>query len=153
MHITRYTDYSLRVLIYLALHQERLVTIQEIADSYQVSRNHLMKVVHQLNRSGHIETVRGKHGGMRLAQAPEAINIGALVRQTEQDLSLVECFSADNRCVIAPACGLKGIFGEALAAFLATLDRYTLEDALPASQQRQLLTLLDAVSVHPTASG
>ena len=90
MHITRYTDYSLRVLIYLALQQERLVTIQQIADSYDISKNHLMKVVHQLTLKGYIESVRGKNGGLRLHRRPEDINIGVLVRETEQDMNLVE---------------------------------------------------------------
>ncbi len=142
MHITRYTDYSLRVLMYLAVKGDGLATIQEIADSYQISKNHLMKVVHQLNLKGYIETVRGKHGGMRLHLAPEAINIGILVRETEQDLNLVECFSEGNRCKITPVCGLKGVFAEALQAFLAVLDRYTLADILPENKQPQLLRLL-----------
>ena len=117
MHITRYTDYSLRVLIYLALQQERLVTIQQIADSYDISKNHLMKVVHQLTLKGYIESVRGKNGGLRLHRRPEDINIGVLVRETEQDMNLVECFSSDNQCCITPVCGLKNILAEALRAF------------------------------------
>lgn len=142
MHITRYTDYSLRVLIYLAVRQDGLVTIQEIAESYGISRNHLMKVVHQLNRKDYIETVRGKSGGMRLHRHPNTINLGALVRETEQDLNIVECFSSDNQCVIAPVCGLKNVFAEALEAFLGVLDRYTLEDILPGHHKPQLLKLL-----------
>ncbi len=142
MHITRYTDYSLRVLVYLAVQQDRLSTIQEIADSYQISRNHLMKVVHQLNRKGYIETVRGKSGGMRLHRDPSSINIGVLVRETEQDLALVECHSSGGGCVIAPVCGLKGVFTNALNAFLETLDEYTLEDVLPDRHKPQLLRLL-----------
>src|SRR5680860_557585 len=102
MHITRYTDYSLRVLIYLAVQGDRLTTIQEIADSYDISKNHLMKVVHQLNRKGYIETVRGKKGGMRLHMAPENINVGVLVRETEHDLSIVECYSSKKACKITP---------------------------------------------------
>lgn len=142
MHITRYTDYSLRVLIYLSMQRDRLTTIQEIADSYQISKNHLMKVVHQLNRKGYIETVRGKSGGMRLHREPSTINIGVLVRETEQDLSVVECFSADNKCAISPVCGLKGAFAHALEAFLEALDQYTLEDVLPDRHRPQLLRLL-----------
>ena len=109
MHITRYTDYSIRVLIYLAVQGDRLTTIQEIADSYEISKNHLMKVVHQLNKKGYIETIRGKKGGMRLHMAPADINMGILVRETEQDLSIVECFSSKNACRITPVCGLKAI--------------------------------------------
>ncbi|OEY65514.1 RrF2 family transcriptional regulator [Marinobacter sp. X15-166B] len=142
MHITRYTDYSLRVLMYLAVQGDGLTTIQQIADGYQISRNHLMKVVHQLNLQGYIETVRGKHGGMRLRMAPAEINVGALVRQTEQDFNLVECFADGQRCKITPVCGLKGVLAEALQAFLETLDRYTLADILPQGQQPQLLRLL-----------
>lgn len=142
MHITRYTDYSLRVLIYLAVRQERLVTIQEIAESYDISRNHLMKVVHQLNRKGYIETVRGKSGGMRMHRHPNTINLGVLVRETEQDLSIVECHSSGDQCVISPVCGLKNVFAEALDAFLGVLDNYTLDDILPDRHKPQLMRLL-----------
>ena len=142
MHITRYTDYSLRVLIYLAAEGDRLATIQEIADSYDISKNHLMKVVHQLNKKGYIETIRGKKGGMRLHMAPQDINIGILVRETEQDLSIVECFSSKNACKITPVCGLKSMFGEALKAFLEVLDRYTLANVIQDHHRPQLLRLL-----------
>ncbi|MBN7770883.1 Rrf2 family transcriptional regulator [Marinobacter daepoensis] len=142
MHITRYTDYSLRVLIYLASEGDRLATIQEIADSYEISKNHLMKVVHQLNKKGYIETIRGKKGGMRLHRDPRDINIGILVRETEQDLSIVECFSSKNNCKITPVCGLKSMFGEALKAFLEVLDRYTLADVIKEQHRPQLLRLL-----------
>ncbi|MDX5336021.1 MULTISPECIES: RrF2 family transcriptional regulator [Marinobacter] len=142
MHITRYTDYSLRVLIYLAEQGDRLATIQEIADSYEISKNHLMKVVHQLNKKGYIETIRGKKGGMRLHMAPNEINIGVLVRETEQDLSIVECFSSKNTCKITPVCGLKAMFAEALKAFLETLDKYTLADVIQDKHRPQLVRLL-----------
>ena len=142
MHITRYTDYSLRVLIYLAVQGDRLATIQEIADSYDISKNHLMKVVHQLNKKGYIETIRGKKGGMRLHRSPSDISIGILVRETEQDLSIVECFSSKNACKITPVCGLKSMFGEALKAFLEVLDKYTLADVIRDQHRPQLLRLL-----------
>ena len=142
MHITRYTDYSLRVLVYLAVQGEELATIQQIADSYEISKNHLMKVVHQLNKKGYIETVRGKKGGMRLQMAPGDINVGTLVRETEQDLSVVECFASGDACRITPVCGLKSMFGEALAAFLEVLDRYTLADIIHDQHRPQLLRLL-----------
>ncbi|MCK7551073.1 MULTISPECIES: RrF2 family transcriptional regulator [Marinobacter] len=142
MHITRYTDYSIRVLIYLAVQGDRLTTIQEIADSYEISKNHLMKVVHQLNKKGYIETVRGKKGGMRLHMAPGDINMGILVRETEQDMSIVECFSSKNACRIAPVCGLKSMFAEALDAFLRALDKYTLADIIQEQHRPQLLRLL-----------
>lgn len=145
MHVTRYTDYSLRVLIYLAVQSDRLATIQEIADSYDISKNHLMKVVHQLNKKGYIETVRGKKGGMRLRMAPSDINVGVLVRETEQDLNIVECFASKDACRISPVCGLKGMFGEALNAFMKTLDQYTLEDVIPRAHRSQLLRILQIV--------
>ena len=142
MHITRYTDYSLRVLIYLAMQGDRLTTIQEIADSYEISKNHLMKVVHQLNKKGYIETVRGKKGGMRLHMNPADINVGILVRETEQDLSIVECHSAKNSCKITPVCGVKNMLGEALQSFLSVLDQYTLADVIQDQHRPQLLRLL-----------
>ncbi|RFA29908.1 Rrf2 family transcriptional regulator [Alkalilimnicola ehrlichii] len=142
MHITRYTDYSLRVLIFVALKGEQLSTIREIADSYGISKNHLMKVVHELNRKGYLGTVRGKNGGVRLGRAPETINIGELVRATEQDLTLVECFGPDNACVITPSCRLKNVLAEALEAFFSVLDRYTLADVLIADERAPLVQLL-----------
>lgn len=144
MHITRYTDYSLRVLIFLAAEGDRLATIQEVADSHDISKNHLMKVVHQLNKKGYIETVRGKKGGMRLNMAPEDINIGILVRETEQDLNIVECFSSKGACKIKPVCGLKSMFEEALKAFLGVLDQYTLTDVIQGQHQLQLRRLLQS---------
>lgn len=147
MHITRYTDYSLRVLLFLALEKDRLSTIQEISDSYNISSNHLMKVVHALNKKGYIETVRGKNGGMRLRMDPDDIRIGVLVREMEPDMSLVECFSPDNKCVITPVCGLKAVLGEALKNFLSTLDKYTLADMLPQEYKPQLARLLKIVEV------
>jgi Rrf2 family nitric oxide-sensitive transcriptional repressor len=130
MRLTRYTDYALRVLIHLALEGDALATIQAIADRYQISKNHLTKVVHELQKSGYVDTVRGKHGGLRLRLAPHEVNIGKLVRETERELAIVECFGADNRCVITPHCALRSVLGEALDAFLHTLDRYTLADLL-----------------------
>lgn len=133
MRLTIFTDYTLRVLIYLGAHRDdaRLTTISDIADSYGISRNHLMKVVHQLSKLGYIETTRGKGGGMRLAHAPEAINIGELVRATEEDLALVECFqNGPPRCPIVHACTLQGVLAQALNSFFDVLDRYTLADLL-----------------------
>lgn len=136
MRLTRYTDYSLRVLIYLGTKPERLATISEIAAYYGISRNHLMKVVHQLGTLGYIETLRGKGGGIRLALPPAEIGIGKVVRDTEENLDIVECFNPENRgCVILPVCQLKSVLGEALESFLATLDLYTLEDLLSGTLQ------------------
>lgn len=134
MRITRYTDYSLRVLIYLGLKGETLSTIQEIADSYDISKNHLMKVVHDLQLRGYVDTQRGKKGGLRLRLPPERINIGRLIRDTEQDMTLVECFGPDNNCIITPFCDLKYLLNDALEAFFKVLDGYTLADLLKPSR-------------------
>lgn len=132
MRLTLYTDYSLRVLVYLGVRgQEHQATIQEIADAYNISKNHLMKVIHQLGQLGLIETIRGRGGGIRLAHDPNDINIGAVVRQTEEDFHIVECFNPEsNLCKIAPECKLKNALFEALKAYLAVLDSYTLGDIL-----------------------
>lgn len=130
MRLTSFTDYCLRVLLYLGLKQNELSTITEIADCYAISRNHLMKVVYELGRLGYVETIRGKHGGMRLRARPGRINLGELVRRTENDLSLAECFGTENHCRLTPSCALRGVLDEALQAFLGVLDRYTLADLL-----------------------
>ena len=131
MQLTRFTDYSLRVLIYLGLHEDQLSTIGEIAKNYGVSENHLMKVVHTLAGRGYVETVRGKGGGMRLSRAPNLINIGDVVRDAEENLDIVECFNPANQaCPLLPACALKSVLSEARKNFLATLDRYTLADLI-----------------------
>ncbi|OCA82776.1 RrF2 family transcriptional regulator [Pseudobacillus wudalianchiensis] len=142
MKLTLYTDYSLRVLLYLASKpQDELSNIKEIADSYQISKNHLMKVIHELGKLGLIETIRGRGGGIRLALSPEDINIGQVVRQTEEDFHLVECFDPSaNRCAITSICGLKHVLFQALQAYLAVLDQYTLKDlAVNPDAMRQLL--------------
>ncbi len=130
MRLTIYTDYSLRVLIYLATKPKgELSNIKEIAEAYNISKNHLMKVTYELGKMNIIETVRGRKGGIRLAHAPEQINIGEVVRQTEEDFYLVECFDKErNQCIITPACGLKHVLNKALQAYLAVLDEYTLAD-------------------------
>jgi Rrf2 family transcriptional regulator, nitric oxide-sensitive transcriptional repressor len=132
MRLTMYTDFSLRVLLYLGTKEEgKLSTIQEISDAYSISKNHLMKVTFELGKAGFIHTVRGRGGGIRLAELPENINIGKVVRKMEDDFHLVECFDPEhNRCPIAPICGLRGVLGQALQAYLAVLDSYTLQDLL-----------------------
>lgn len=145
MHITRYTDYSLRVLMYAALKGEELSTIREIAESYDISKNHLMKVVQELNSKGYLTAIRGKNGGLRLNGAPEEINLGRLMRDTEQDFALVECFTSGDRCNIAPACQLKLVLSEALNAFFKVLDGYTLADLLPGSKVPELIKLMKIV--------
>lgn len=145
MHITRYSDYALRVLIYLSAEPERLTTIQAIADSYGISKSHLMKVVNQLNQLGYVSAVRGKNGGLRLGQDPANINIGVVFRETESDMNLVECFSSANECSIAPVCNLKNILNEARTAFLSTLDNYTLADLIQPRNQVDLTRILRIV--------
>ena len=131
MRLTRFTDYALRVLIYLAIKPDDLATIGEIAEKYQISQNHLMKIVHKLGKYGYVATVRGRQGGIRLARPPKAINIGEFVRRFEEDLLIVECFDGkNNSCCIAGACGLAGILNDALVSFLKTLDAKTLADVL-----------------------
>ncbi|MBF7053589.1 Rrf2 family transcriptional regulator [Halomonas sp. KAO] len=143
MHLTRFTDYSLRVLLYLAVKGEERSTITEIAERFEISRNHLMKVVQDLSHHGYITSIRGKHGGLLLRREPDSIVLGELIRRTERDLTLVECFGDDNECLITPACRLKQILAEALDAFMAVLDGYTLEDLLGPRRQPliQLLQL------------
>lgn len=143
MQLTRYSDYSLRVLIYLALDPDRLVTIEDIARSYAISKAHLMKVVHQLGLAGYVETVRGRGGGLRLARPAEAIGVGEVVRAMEENLAIAECFQQQGHCAIEPACGLRPVLHEALAAFLAVLDRYTVAD-LVARRRKPLTALLEA---------
>lgn len=137
MRLTLYTDYSLRVLLYLGIKgNEQLSTIQEIADNYNISKNHLMKVTYELGQLGYIETIRGRGGGIRLAMNPKAINIGQVVRKTEEDFYLVECFNSEtNMCKISPACQLKNALNEALKAYLAVLDTYNLDDFLKSKDE------------------
>ena len=118
MRLTQYTDFSLRILIYLGLRGETLSTIQAISDSYGISRNHLMKVVQQLAREGYIESVRGQGGGLRLKRRPEEIRLGQLVKDMEPDLALVECYRSDNECVITPHCRLPAMLDQALRALI-----------------------------------
>lgn len=142
MRMTVLSDYSLRVLMYLAARPERLVTIQEIATAYGISENHLMKVVNGLSRNGFVETVRGRGGGMRLGKAPHDISIGAVLRRTEDDFNLVECFGEDDTCRITKVCRLKRILEKALHAYLSELDRWTLADVV-----KRPKLLLDALAV------
>ena len=129
MRLTVYTDYALRVLMYVAVRPDPLPTIGQIADAYQISRNHLMKVVYELGQAGYLETVRGKNGGLRLARRPEEIVLGRLVRETEPDMALVPCFDPSNAiCVLTPACKLRGALQRAQSAFLEVLDGYSLAD-------------------------
>ena len=129
MRLSEYTDYTLRVLMYCAAHRDRLVTIGELAEQHGLSKNHLMKVVNDLARQGLLETTRGRGGGLRLLAEPETIRIGDVVRATETDFRLVECFDATtNACTLTPNCRLKHLFDDALAGYFKALDGATLAD-------------------------
>ncbi|RTL91949.1 MAG: Rrf2 family transcriptional regulator [Hyphomicrobiales bacterium] len=130
MRLTDFSDYSLRVLLYAAARDGQLITIEETSKVYGISRTHLMKVANQLTRAGFLRAVRGRSGGLTLAKTPAQIRLGDVLRTTEPDFALVECFRSENRCLITPRCRLRGALKEALAAFVGTLDRYTLADLL-----------------------
>jgi len=139
MRITQYTDYGLRTLIYLDAHPNDIIPMPRIAEHYAISPNHLMKVTQQLTKLGYVESVRGRNGGLRLTRAPKEINTGTVVREMEP-LDIVECFSQNGQCIIAPACRLKGVLGRALRAFHQELAKYSLEDLL--DNRDQLVELL-----------
>lgn len=146
MRLTLYTDYSLRVLIYLVYNKDKTVTISELADFYKISRNHLVKVVHELGLKGYIHTSRGKHGGIRLARPADQIVIGEVIRKTEPDFDLLECFNdkADH-CVITNACNLKSMIFNAKNNFLAELDRYTLADVTKATRSASVFKSIPVI--------
>lgn len=129
MRLTDYTDYALRTLIYVAVHPDELVTIQRIADAFDIPKNHLIKIVQQLGQDGFLHTVRGRAGGITLGRPAAEINLGDVVRATEPDFRMVECFHGDdNHCVITRVCGLRGVLHAALRAYFEVLDGYTLQD-------------------------
>lgn len=150
MRLTKFSDYSLRVLIYLAVHPDRPASIAEVSRAYGVSPHLIVKVAQQLTAEGAVVSVRGRRGGLRLSRPPNAINVGALVRRTEPSWDVVECFNpATNTCPIAPACGLKGALDGARQAFLGVLDSYTLADFLPRPPAvKRLLRLSLERSLH-----
>jgi Rrf2 family nitric oxide-sensitive transcriptional repressor len=132
MHLTQFSDYSLRLVLYLAAHGERVVSVHEVSRAYRVSQHHLVKVVQLLVDANIVTSVRGRHGGLRLKKAPAEINVGRLVRLTEPHLDLVECFNRKtNTCPIDQACGLKGVLFDAQRAFFDVLDRHTIADFVP----------------------
>jgi Rrf2 family nitric oxide-sensitive transcriptional repressor len=143
MRLTRFTDYSLRVLIYLGLQDDQLVTIRKISDSYNISRNHLMKVVSLLTRMGYLTAQRGPGGGIRLSRQATEINLADVIRDTEEDLAMVECFDSDGHCVITPACRLQHVIAEALDAYIRTLEKYTLQDLIDPSGELTRLLKID----------
>ncbi|MEA3123744.1 MAG: Rrf2 family transcriptional regulator, nitric oxide-sensitive transcriptional repressor [Caballeronia sp.] len=155
MRLTDYTDYSLRVMLYLAVRPEGLSTIQEISDAYGISKNHLMKVVQRLGELGWVETVRGRNGGLRLDPRTRSLSVGEVVRKTENDFSIVGCFADESEphrhCVIEPHCRLRGVFAAARDAFLAELDQHTVGDL--ASPADELAGVLGIVRLMPAAAG
>lgn len=154
MRLTIYTDYSLRLLMYLALKEDGLATIAEVAQSYGVSKNHLMKVAYQLGVAGYIETIRGRSGGLRLAKSPNTIILGEVVRHTEPDMAIVTCFKPINAfCVIQPSCGLRGALQRAQAAFIDVLDGYSLNDLVQPRTRLQSLLSIKAVTRVPGRNG
>lgn len=144
MRLTQHSDYALRVLMLLALEPNEVHTIASVAERYAISRNHLMKVAQTLIQSGYVDGVRGRNGGLKLAREPADITLGAVLRATEENFDLVECFeSKSNVCVVTPACGLRRPLEEALRAFLSTLDGYTLADVVhPSSRSNRMRVLL-----------
>lgn len=138
MHITQHTDYALRVLIYLGENPDRLATIAEISERFDISRSHLMKVVNQLVREGFVEGLRGKGGGLRLGRDAQSIGIGDVVRQMERGLDLVECFGKDSKCLLDPGCKLKLALANALKSFLASLDQVSLADLIGSPNTQRL---------------
>ena len=131
MHLTQFSDYALRVVLYLGCYPEKLVSVDEISRAHGISKHHLVKVVQTLTDLGVVAAQRGRGGGMRLAKRPSEINVGWLIRRTEPHFHLVECFDpAANRCPIAPACGLKGALHRAQQAFLGVLNEYSLDQLL-----------------------
>lgn len=129
MNLTLYSDYSLRVLLYLSLRPDERVSIDEIASFYRISKDHLVKIVHHLGKLGYIQTIRGRNGGIELAKDPGDITIGEIVRKTEPNFNIVECFHPEtNHCAVTGVCRLKIILSNALDAFLSVLDQYTLQD-------------------------
>jgi Rrf2 family nitric oxide-sensitive transcriptional repressor len=142
MRLTLHTDYALRVLIYAGLKRDRLCTIPELVRHFDISRGHLMKVVHRLALKGHLQTVRGKNGGLRLACPPGEINVGAVVRDMEQELGILGCLQDEpGYCRIEECCVLRRALRDATNAFLATLDRYSVAELI--APQHALARLLD----------
>jgi Rrf2 family transcriptional regulator, nitric oxide-sensitive transcriptional repressor len=150
MRVTLQTDYSLRVLMYAATKGERLSRIDEIAKSFGISKNHLMKVVYELGKSGYLETIRGRNGGIRLMRKPSQINIGTVVRETEKDLSMLGCLAGvEGFCCVEQICVLRRAFRDASQAFIAVLDRYTVEDLI---KPKATLAKLLQIDTKPRAA-
>jgi Rrf2 family nitric oxide-sensitive transcriptional repressor len=153
MRLTVYTDYALRMLMYLALKDDGLATIEEVAKSYGISKNHLMKVAHQLGVAGYVETVRGRRGGLRLAKPAKAIGLGEVVRHTEPDLAIVMCFEPINAdCAVLPYCALRKALARARDAFVDVLDDYTLSDLVKPRAPLRAMLAIEAVKPPRTSA-
>ena len=153
MRLTLHTDYALRVLIYAGLKRDQLCTIPELVRHFDISRGHLMKVVHRLALKGYLQTTRGKNGGLRLARAPEDITVGAVVRDMEQELGVLGCLQGEEGyCRIEECCVLRRVLGEATKAFLAVLDRYTIIDLLEPRRSLARLLQIGDLDARRTAS-
>lgn len=151
MRLTSYTNYALRILMVAAMRRGELATVQEVAESFQISRAHLVKCVHQLGVWGYLDNVRGRHGGFRLARPPETITVGEILRKTEDDLNLVECFDAQtNSCPLISVCRLGAAFKRACANFVATLDAVTIADIV--ANGDEVMAALNPVEKHRAAS-
>lgn len=147
MRLTVLSDYSLRVLMYVAATPGRLATIPEIARAFGISENHLMKVVHGLAKCGYIETVRGRRGGMRLARPAQSISVGSVLRAVEEDFALVECFGDGDSCQITSVCRLKRVLRMALDAYFRVLDEWTLADLV--ARPKALIEALEIPERRP----
>jgi Rrf2 family nitric oxide-sensitive transcriptional repressor len=150
MRLTVFSDYALRVLLVLASRTETLVTIADVSAAFDISDAHLMKVAHVLGKTGWVDTVRGRNGGMRLAVDPRKLKLGDVIRRLEADFALVECFGGDNRCALTDGCGLQQALALAMAAFFAELDRYTLADLVDASPALAALPMWQPLTWKPT---
>ena len=151
MRLTLHTDYSLRVLIYVGVADGELVTINEIAKTFDISKQHLMKVVNSLSQKGYLATMRGRGGGIRLSRPTHDINVGEVVRQTEETLGVVGCLEQRGYCPIQRVCSLRGVFDEATQAFLTVLDGYTLADLIEPRRALSSLLLLDQRAARSTS--
>jgi Rrf2 family nitric oxide-sensitive transcriptional repressor len=150
MELSRFTDYSLRVLIYAAARDGEKITLSELAQAYRISHHHLVKIVHYLGKLGFLQNRRGRSGGILLGRKATEIRVGDVIRKTESHFNLVECFSAgSDTCRISPTCRLKGVFQEATQAFLDVLDHYTIEDLV---QSRSSILRLLSLNGSPASS-
>lgn len=146
MRLTLFTDYALRILLVLASRTEELVTISDISDAFGISRAHLMKVTHVLGKTGWVDTVRGRSGGMRLASDPRELRLGQVVHRLEEDFALVECMGENNQCVLTGGCGLEAALKQAVDNFIRDLDRYSLADLVDTSPALAVLPLWQPIT-------